>query len=220
MSALPSPLDFDGAQLLCTTPPLRPRAPAGRETEERELSTLMRAAQCGDHAAYAQLVRKIMPLLQRALRIRHGFLQAADRDDLMQDVLLSLHRAMATYDSRREFVPWLMAIARNKMVDRARRFARSTANEILVDDWAEIGAEPSTSYMERYGDPEALREAISHLSPLQQRAIELFKLGELTSKEAATVVGTTPGALRVSVHRAINSLRASLDDARASRRAG
>ena len=112
MSALPSPFDFDGAQLLCRHRPLRPRAPAGRETEE--LSTLMRAAQCGDRAAYVQLVRKIMPLLQRVLRIRHGFFQAADRDDLMQDVLLSLHRAMATYDSRREFVPWLMAIARKK----------------------------------------------------------------------------------------------------------
>ena len=94
MSALPSPFDFDGAQLLCTAPTLRPHASAGREVEERELSTLMRAAQCGDRAAYAQLVRKIMPLLRRALRARHKFLQAADRDDLMQDVLLSLHRAI------------------------------------------------------------------------------------------------------------------------------
>ena len=111
-------------------------------------------------------------LLQRVLRIRHGFLQAADRDDLMQDVLLSLHRAMATYDSRREFVPWMMAIVRNKGVDRARRFARSTANEILVDDWVEIGVvEPSISYVEQYDDSEALREAISRLSPLQQKAI-------------------------------------------------
>ena len=132
----------------------------------------------------------------------------------MQDVLLSLHRAMATYDSRREYVPWLMAIARNKMVDRARRFARSAANEILVDDWIEIGAvEPSISYVDQYDDSEALREAISCLSPLQQKAIELFKLRELTAKEAATVMGTTPGALRLTVHRAIRSLRTSLGDA-------
>ena len=73
-------------------------------------------------------------------------------------------------------------------------------------------AEPSTSYVERYGGPEALRESISRLSPLQRRAIELFKLRELTAKEAATVLGTTPGALRVSVHRALKSLRASLGD--------
>ena len=78
-----------------------------------------------------------------------------------------------------------MAIVPNKAVDPARRFARSTANEILLDDWVEIGAaEPYASYLERYGDTEALREAISRLSPLQQKAIELFKLRELTSKEA------------------------------------
>jgi RNA polymerase sigma factor (sigma-70 family) len=214
MGALPSLLDFDGAFLLCAAPPLRPRASAERKTEERELSTLMRAAQRGDRAAYAQLVRKIMPLLQRVLRIRYGFLQAADRDDLMQDLFLSLHRAMATYDSQREFVPWLMAIVRNKAVDRARRFARTTANEILVDDWVEIDAvEPSTSYIEQYGDPEALREAINRLSPRHRKAIELFKLRELTATEAATVMGTTPGALRVTVHRAIKSLRTSLGDA-------
>jgi RNA polymerase sigma-70 factor (ECF subfamily) len=99
------------------------------------------------------------------------------------------------------------------VVDRARRFARSAANEILVDDWVEIGVdEPSSSHLERYGDPEALKKAICRLSPVQQKAIELFKLRELTAKEAATVIGTTPVALRVSVHRAINSLRASLSD--------
>jgi RNA polymerase sigma factor (sigma-70 family) len=139
----------------------------------------------------------------------------------MQDLFLSLHRAMATYDSQREFVPWLMAIVRNKMVDRARRFARTTANEILVDDWVEIGpAEPSTTCEERYGDSEALTEAISRLSQRRRKAIELFKLRELTAKEAATLMGTTPGALRVSVHRAIRALRVSLGDAEVSRRAG
>jgi RNA polymerase sigma-70 factor (ECF subfamily) len=69
----------------------------------------MRSAQSGDRAAYARLVRRIMPLLQRVLRTRRGFLQAADRDDLVQDVLLSMHQAIASYDSQREFVPWLMA---------------------------------------------------------------------------------------------------------------
>src|ERR1700750_185475 len=114
MSALPSPLDFDGALLLCAATPQRVPVSAERATEERELSTLMRASQLGDRAAYAQLVRKIIPMLQRVLRIRHGLFQATDRDDLVQDVLLSLHRAMATYDSQREFVPWLMTIVRKK----------------------------------------------------------------------------------------------------------
>src|SRR5271166_3070441 len=140
MSALPSLRDFTGAQLLRPAPTRRPADAVEREAKDRELSALMRAAQHGDRAAYARLVREIMPVLQRLLRARLRFLQAADRDDLMQDVLLSLHRAMATYDPRREFVPWLVAIARNKMVDRARRCARSIANEVLVDDLDAIDA--------------------------------------------------------------------------------
>jgi DNA-directed RNA polymerase specialized sigma24 family protein len=164
MSALPSPADFT-APLRCAGPALRTQRDARRKIEEQELSTLMRFAQSGDRAAYTRLVRRIMPLLQRALRTRHGFLQAADRDDLMQDVLLSVHRAMATYDSRREFIPWLMAIARNKMADRARRFARSGAHEILVDDLAETSpATPSAPDLASRGDVEALRRAICRLS--------------------------------------------------------
>jgi RNA polymerase sigma factor (sigma-70 family) len=219
MSALPSPADFT-APLRCAGPALRTQRDARRKIEEQELSTLMRFAQSGDRAAYTRLVRRIMPLLQRALRTRHGFLQAADRDDLMQDVLLSVHRAMATYDSRREFIPWLMAIARNKMADRARRFARSGAHEILVDDLAETSpATPSAPDLASRGDVEALRRAISRLSDGQRTAIELVKIRELTSQEAARVMGTTPGALRVSVHRAVKTLRASLGEAEAIRHA-
>jgi RNA polymerase sigma factor (sigma-70 family) len=189
-----------------------PSAAAEHRADNRELSALMRGAQHGDRAAYTRLVREIMPLLQRVLRARLRFLQAADQDDLMQEVLLSLHRGM-TYDPQREFVPWLMAIARNKMADRARRFARSIANEVLVDDFAEMGAaEQHACHADRDGDPEALRQAISRFSAGQRKAIELLKIRELSSREAAEVTGTTPGALRVSVHRAIKTLRISFSN--------
>jgi RNA polymerase sigma-70 factor, ECF subfamily len=220
MSALPSLREFDGARLLRPAPTQRQADAATREAKDRELSALMRAAQLGDQAAYTRLLREIMPLLQRLLRSRLRFLQAADRDDLMQDVLLSLHRAMTTYDPQREFVPWLMAIARNKMVDRARRCARSIANEVLVDDLAAIGpVERLAPCTESYGDPEALREAVSRLPAGQRTAIELLKIRELSSEEAAGVTGMSSVALRVSVHRAIKTLRVSLkSDTAASHR--
>ena len=211
MSVLPSPLDFADARLVPSAEGGPPSPAARRKGEDHELSSLMRAAQRGDQAAYTRLVHKVMPLLQRVLRTRQRFLQSADRDDLMQEVLLSLHRAIAAYDPGREFVPWLMAIARNKMADHARRFARSAANEILVDDLGEISAaEPCESEREAFGDPEALREAIDRLSIRQRKAIELVKMRELSAKEAARLIGTNPGALRVSIHRAMKTLRASL----------
>ena len=213
MSALPSLQDLAGAQLFRPAPTRRRADPVGCKAKDRELSALMCAAQHGDRAAYARLLREIMPLLQRLLRARLRFLQAADRDDLMQDVLLSLHRAMATYDPQRELVPWLMAIARNKMVDRARRCARSIANEVLVDDVDAISPDERLGLCaESYGDPEALRQAMSCLPAGQRTAIELLKIRELSSEEAAGQTGMSSVALRVSVHRAIKALRASLNN--------
>jgi RNA polymerase sigma factor (sigma-70 family) len=208
MTALPSLRDFAGAELVRPEPTRRPADAVEREAKDRELLALMRTAQAGDQTAYTRLLRKIMPLL----RARFRFLQAADRDDLMQDVLLSLHRAMATYDPRREFVPWLMAIARNKLVDRARLCARSIANELPVDDLAAVGpADRFAPCAQSFGDPEALRQALGRLPAGQRAAIELLKIRELSSKEAAGVTGMSAVALRVSVHRAIKTLRVSLN---------
>ena len=220
MRALPPLREFTGALLPGPALTRRQADAVERDAKEGELSALMRAAQRGDRIAYARLLREIMPLLQRLLRARLRFLQAADRDDLMQDVLLSLHKAMTTYDPQREFIPWLMAIARNKMVDRARRCARSIANEVLVDDLAAIcPGERFAPCAESYGDLEALRQAVSRLPAGQRTAIELLKIRELSSEEAAGVTGMSSVALRVSVHRAIKALRVSLHgDTEASNR--
>src|SRR3546814_9561090 len=45
----------------------------------------------------------------------------------------SLHVARATYDPQRPFLPWLMAIARNRMADGARCHARRSRREIAVE---------------------------------------------------------------------------------------
>lgn len=52
----------------------------------------------------------------------------------MQDVLLSLHAVRATYDPQRPFMPWLLAILRNRLVDGARRHGRTATHEVRVED--------------------------------------------------------------------------------------
>jgi RNA polymerase sigma factor (sigma-70 family) len=184
---------------------------AERTSKNRHLADLMRAAQDGDRATYAALLREVLPILQRLVHSRLRFLQAADREDIVQDVLLSVHAARATYDPGRPFVPWLVSIAHNRMVDRARRHSRKSANEVLVDEYPERTADHDSDLPgEAYGDPEALRQAVIQLPPRQRQAIELIKLRELSLKEAACASGMSITALKVSVHRAIKTLRGSL----------
>jgi RNA polymerase sigma factor (sigma-70 family) len=182
-----------------------------RTTKDRGLAVLMQAAQDGDRVAYASLLHELVPLLQRIVGRRLYFLQTADREDLIQEILLSLHAARATYDARRAFIPWLHAIARHRMIDRARRYGRLSANEALVDEFDDvelnIAVDPPG---DAYRDPGALRAAVESLPDGQRRAIELLKFRELSLKEAASVSGASISALKVSAHRAIKSLRNSL----------
>ena len=171
----------------------------------------MKAAQVGDAAAYAKLLHEMAPRVRAAVRRRRPSASREDIEDLVQDVLLSVHAARATYDPARPFLPWLLAILRYRLADGARRYARGAAHEVVVEDldvtFSGPGANPTE---EGSGDVEALRAAIQSLPAGQRQAIELLKLQERSLKEASAASGASVGALKVATHRAMTALRKAL----------
>ena len=175
------------------------------------LAELMRAAQAGDSGAYRQLLNNIVPRLRHLIRKRRPFLSAADIEDLVQDVLLSLHAVHATYDPQRPFMPWLLAIVHNRTADGARRYARRSSHEVQVAELPVTFSADGENYSaDGYGDPEALRQAVAGLPKRQRDAIEMLKLRELSLKEASAQTGVSVTALKVSVHRGMAALRKAL----------
>lgn len=92
--------------------------PAPREAWPR----LMARAQRGDGQAYARLLTSLLPAI-RAL-IRRQIADPLLTEDVIQDVLLSLHRMRHTYDPRCPFLPWLTAIVSARSTDALRRRGR------------------------------------------------------------------------------------------------
>jgi RNA polymerase sigma-70 factor (ECF subfamily) len=142
---------------------------------------------------------------------QRSFAGVADIEDLVQDVLLSLHAVRATYDPSRPFVPWLLAIVRNRLADGARRYARTSGREIRIDesDVTLVEHEANTE-SEQLAEADTLHAAVRALPEGQREAIELLKLRELSLKEAAALSGTSVGALKVATHRALATLRRTL----------
>lgn len=180
------------------------------ENGEDRLGGLMRAAQAGDRDAYRTLLREIAPMVRRIVHGRFPFLAREEAEDLVQDILLAIHAVRATYDPARPFLPWLVAIARHRAADMARRYARKRGREVAVDVLPETSAEDGTNPEEGYGDVEALRRAVSTLPEGQRIAIELLKIKEMSLKEASSVSGMSIGALKVATHRATRALRVAL----------
>lgn len=79
----------------------------------------MQRARQGDQAAYTALFRTITPILRGFVIRRLG--AHADVEDVVQNILLSIHRAGHTYDSKRPFRLWMFALARHRLNDHMHR---------------------------------------------------------------------------------------------------
>ena len=165
----------------------------------------MAAAQEGDTEAYERLLRELLSPLRR-------FVGALLRDplgvdDVVQEVLLRIHRARHSYRPERPFGPWLRTIARHAAVDALRERSRRARRERPPE--AAAGAEPAVEPTEPGSQrlsPELAR-ALGRLPAAQRQALELLHLEALPLAEAATRAGATPLALKLRAHRALRALR-------------
>ncbi|WP_432257596.1 sigma-70 family RNA polymerase sigma factor [Cupriavidus sp. TMH.W2] len=165
----------------------------------------MARAQEGDQGAYRQLLEGITPYL-RALAARH-FRSGDDIEDVVQDVLLTVHAVRGTYDPARPFGPWLVAIANRRIVDVLRRHGRAGLHETPLDSEHETFVVAGANLQEEAMDARFVREAIEQLSAGQRDAVRMLKLEEMSLREAAAASGMSVAALKVATHRAMKRLR-------------
>ena len=175
------------------------------------LEALMRRAQAGDAEAYRTLLSEVALRMRRIVRHRAPWLSPADVEDLVQDILLSLHQGRATWDPDRPFLPWIVTIARARLADNARRYSRRAALDLAVRDLAETFCDgPTNTNAEGVVNLLSVRKAMSGLTPAEKQAVELLRLREMSLAEAAEASGSTVAALKVAMHRAMRKMKATL----------
>jgi RNA polymerase sigma-70 factor (ECF subfamily) len=172
-------------------------------------SILMARAQDGDGTAYRRLLEDVTPYLRSLAARRHR--DPGDIEDAVQDILLTIHSIRQTYDPRRPFAPWLVAIAHRRLIDRLRRQGRTRDRETPLTPDHEAFSEPETN-LQKSLDQHELEGAVNDLPPRQRQAIRLLKLQELSLREAAVTSGMSITSLKVNTHRAVKSLRKLLRD--------
>jgi RNA polymerase sigma-70 factor (ECF subfamily) len=164
---------------------------------------LMARAQDGDQAAYCRLLKAIVPAV-RALAKRKIHQDDALVEDVVQDVLLTVHRVRHTYDPARPFLPWLSAIVAARAIDALRARGRRESWEV-VDEDAVLG-HPAESVPD--GPPHRqLDNLLSRLPERQRRMVELVHLRDMSLVEAATASSMTLAAVKSLLHRAFTTLR-------------
>jgi RNA polymerase sigma-70 factor (ECF subfamily) len=181
-----------------------------QQDDDARLSALMAAAQAGERRAYETLLRDSMPVIRRVAR-RTG--AAGDRvEDVVQDVLLTIHRVRQTYDPARSYTAWLTAIAQRRTIDLLRRTGRQGVRELhapLAYESHPDEDDPART-AEAKGEAERLRAAIATLPEAQRQAVERLGLEESSLEDVSRETGRTKTSLKVNLHRAIKALRGRL----------
>lgn len=172
--------------------------------DEQTLSRLMAASQRGDKRAYAVLLEESGNWLARYFRRR---IAPDQLDDLVQEVLVSLHRKRASYDPARPFLPWLAAIARYRWVDHLRRVYRQQEKAVEFEEPSEPGGQDAV--LARI----SLERLMENLPEAQAEAIELVKIEGCSIKEASERCGQSESLVKVNIHRGLKKLAALIEKA-------
>jgi RNA polymerase sigma-70 factor (ECF subfamily) len=167
----------------------------------------------GDDAAFGEVYDLLAPRLL-------GFFtrQLGDRvraEDLVQQTLLQMHAARRNYVTGSDVVPWAFAIGRNALIDSRRR----TRREVLFQS-AEEDAAAHEGEIDRASVPDDLAltkemaevatAELARIPAAHRAAYDLVRQEGLSVAQTAEVLGTTPTAVKMRVHRAYEALRVAL----------
>jgi RNA polymerase sigma-70 factor (ECF subfamily) len=159
----------------------------------------------------------LSPYLPLLYRTAYRYLSNdADAEDAVQDALLSAYKKMDQFRGQAHISTWLAAIVSNC----ARMQLRKRPRQIHVSLSERFGHEQGDPVSERLVDcapsPEQeyrkaeLHERLMHfvetLSPPLRRAFQLRDLGDLTTSEAAQILGVSDGTLKAQLARARSKL--------------
>ena len=186
-------------------------AQADEPAVERSLiDSLVEAAVAGDVAAHDRLLAELYPLVLGYCRGRMGRRDsAASADDVAQEVCLAVVAALPSYTiTGRSFRAFVYAIAAHKVADAFRAIGRDRTVPVAELPEGPVVQDGPEQRLLAAELGERLGRLLQLLTARQREVLILRIAVGLSAEETAEAVGSTPGAVRVTQHRALSRLRA------------
>lgn len=188
--------------------PIRVVRPRGVDRDN--LDEVVAAAVLGDRVAAGDLLGFLRPIVFRYCRTKLGRVQRTfiAADDVAQEVCLAVFRALPTYRQLgRPFLSFVYGIAAHKIADVHRAAARDRSQPTPETPDVLLTEEDPEQITLRRELVERTGQLLGTLTPRQRDILVMRIVLGLSAQETATAVGTTPDAVRVAQHRALNRLR-------------
>jgi len=176
--------------------------------------------QAGDGDAFEKLVRgQAAPLL----RVGRRFMRTEeDARDALQDAFVSVFKSIGRFEATARLSTWLHRVMINACLMRLRAQRRRPEEDIeqylprFLDDGHQTESsvpwcESAESVLERMEMCDLVRSCIDQLPGTYREVLLLRDIEEMATEEVADLLGITPNAVKIRLHRARQALRTMLD---------
>jgi len=182
---------------------------------------LMLGVRDDDPGAFEELVERYQ---NRLVAVMHHLVgNAAEAEDLSQEVFLRVYQARKKYRARCKFSTWLFTIANNLALNSRRARQRKPAVQLNMKDSGPLGPRPVEQLLQDSGAQPVkriqqqelaamVRQALEGLNERQKMAVLLNKFEDMNYAEIAEAMGLTAKAVKSLLCRARVNLRAALQD--------
>jgi RNA polymerase sigma-70 factor, ECF subfamily len=137
-----------------------------------------------------------------------------EAEDVLQDAYLTIWNKAASFESGRASpISWLVAVTRNRAIDRLR--AKKKAGTTSIDDAAEIAdaAPLADAQLIEQADDRILHDCISSLDQRDAMFIKSAFIGGSTYADLAKNEGQPLGTVKSRIRRALLKLRGCMEGA-------
>lgn len=156
-----------------------------KRDEER---ALLVAVAAGDRAAFTRLHARFRPLV--AKYVRHQLVDAAQAEEVVQDVFLEIWQIADRFDPAHSAIAWIRTIAQRRAIDRVRKARADRDRDLRIGARdLEVVDHSSAERAESVLDRSELRRALAALPGRQRDAVVLRHLVGMSGPEVATTLG-------------------------------
>lgn len=174
--------------------------------DTQSLESLMISALEGDQQAYQKFLTQVERYIRRIVSNK---VVGKDVEDVVQEALISIHKARHTYDGKRAILPWVSAITRFRITDYLRKhYAKKEDVYLDADEMEKTLADNVTEADDSY---EYINDEISLLPEKQQKILYLMYFEGYTAKETGAQLGMKESAVKVAAHRSYKVIRQKLE---------
>jgi RNA polymerase sigma-70 factor, ECF subfamily len=178
--------------------------------DDKALMQLMMKAQDGDRSAYEQLLGLVADFLNYYLASK--VFNASFRDDVIQEILLGVHKSRHTYDPKRSFMNWLLAITHFKLTDHIREISKTDQQEQYFEDRDSRSSADLLMDIISSEDEKLLSKCIENLDDRSRQVFMLLKAEGLKVSEVALRLGLSEANVKVICHRALDTIKKTIKD--------